>query len=150
MKHDVSTPGSTDTLYVVSDRIRFLGNVPGSGLDLLEVEVPVGAGTPPHSHVSPEMFYIVEGTLSVGLFGPGAPPVVTEAGPGAVVRIASGMPHNYTNAGTDPVRMMVLIEPSMVDFFRDIGTVEPQAEPDFARIGAAMARHGIEVLTMAA
>jgi hypothetical protein len=45
---------------------------------------------------------------------------------------------------------MVLIEPSMVDFFRDIGTVEPQAEPDFARIGAAMARHGIEVLTMAA
>lgn len=43
--------------------------------------------------------------------------------------------------------MLVQIEPSMVAFFRDIGlAAKPQGAPDFARITAAMARHGIEAI----
>ncbi len=150
MKIDVTTPGSDDTLWVVADRIRFLGGLPGSGLELIEVEAPAGSGTPPHSHASPELLYIVEGELTVRDFGAGAAPVVTVAGPGTALRIASGLPHNYSNDSGRPVRMLVLIEASMIAFFRDIGTIEPEAQPDFARIGAAMQRHGIEVLAMAA
>lgn len=60
------------------------------------------------------------------------------------------MPHNDVNESGQAVTMVVLIEASMVAFFRDIGTAEPQAQPDFACIGAAMQRHGIDVLQLAA
>lgn len=151
MTIDVNEPGDGETLWVVADKVRFLGGLPGSGPELLEIEVPPGSGTPPHSHVAAEMFYIVEGVLTVRQFSGGAlPPVVVAAGPGMTVRIPSRIPHNYSNDSGRPVKMLVLIDPSMTAFFRDIGTAEPQATPDFARIGAAMQRHGIEVLAMAA
>lgn len=151
MTLDVTAPGGGDALWVVADRIRFLGGLPGSELELIEVEVPPGSGTPPHSHASAEMFYIVEGALTVRQFPAAAePPSAVTAGPGTRIRIASGVPHSYANEGAVPVKMLVLIEPQMIAFFRDIGTAEPQEQPDFARIGAAMERHGISVLSMAA
>ncbi|MBF9032410.1 cupin domain-containing protein [Rhodobacterales bacterium HKCCE3408] len=151
MISDVNYPDGGDALWVVADRIRFLGGLPGSAVELIEVEVPAGSGTPPHIHASSEMFYIVEGELTVRQF-PGAaePPSVVAAGPGTSVRIAPHMPHNYANESGAPVKMVVLIEPQMIAFFRDVGTAEREDRPDFARLGAAMDRHGIEVLTMAA
>lgn len=151
MKVDVNRPDGNDAIWVVTDHIRFLGGLPGADLELIEVEVPAGSGTPPHSHASAEMFYIVEGELTVRQFPSAAePPSVVQAGPGTSLRIASGVPHNYANEGTGPVKMVVLIEPSMIAFFRDVGLPEPQPVPDFARLGAAMDRHGISVLSMAA
>ncbi|MDX8465607.1 cupin domain-containing protein [Mesorhizobium sp. VK23B] len=150
MNFNVTTPEAAQTLWVVADRIRLLGGIADSSLELIEVEVPPGSGTPPHSHASPELFYVLEGTLTVRHFGTGGPPEVTVAGPGTSVRIGPRAPHNYSNDSGRPVRMLVLVEPSMIAFFRDIGTVEPQAQPDFARIGAAMQRHGIEALPAAA
>lgn len=150
MKIDVTNPNDGQTLWVVADRIRFLGGLVGSNLELIEVEVPPGSGTPPHSHASPEQFYVIDGELTVRHFAAGAPPEVTIAGPGTSVRIGPREPHNYSNDSSHPVRMLVLIESSMVVFFRDIGTAEPQTQPDFARIGAAMQHHGIEMLAMAA
>ncbi|MGV8986099.1 MAG: cupin domain-containing protein [Cypionkella sp.] len=150
MKIEVTKPADADHLWVVADRIRFCGGLAGSDLELLEVEVPPGSGTPPHSHASAEMFYVLEGTLTVGSFAQGAPPVFTEAGKGSTVRIDSRAPHNYSNAGNQPVRMLVLIEAAMVAFFRDIGAAEPQSQPNFERIGAAMQRHGVEMAAMAA
>ncbi|RWM06359.1 MAG: cupin domain-containing protein [Mesorhizobium sp.] len=150
MTFNVITPEAAQTLWVVADRIRLLGGIADSSLELIEVEVPPGSGTPPHSHASPELFYVLEGALAVRHFGAGGPPEVTVAGPGTSVRIGPKAPHNYSNDSDRPVRMLVLVEPSMIAFFRDIGTVEPQAQPDFARIGAAMQRHGIEALPVAA
>ncbi|TGP18164.1 MULTISPECIES: cupin domain-containing protein [unclassified Mesorhizobium] len=150
MNFNVTTPEAAQTLWVVADRIRLLGGIADSSLELIEVEVPPGSGTPPHSHASPELFYVLEGTLTVRHFGAGGSPEVTVAGPGTSVRIGPRAPHNYSNDSGRPVRMLVLVEPSMIAFFRDIGTVEPQAQPDFARIGAAMQRHGIEALPAAA
>lgn len=68
MTIDVNWPGQGDTLWVVADRIRFLGGLPGSPLHLLEVEVPPGSGTPPHRHPAAEMFYVVSGELTVRQF----------------------------------------------------------------------------------
>ncbi|RWB52316.1 cupin domain-containing protein [Mesorhizobium sp.] len=150
MNFNVTTPEAAQTLWVVADRIRLLGGIVGSSLELIEVEVPPGSGTPPHSHASPELFYVLEGALTVRHFGAGGLPEVTVAGPGTSVRIGPRAPHNYSNDSGRPVRMLVLVEPSMIAFFRDIGTAEPQAQPDFARIGAAMQRHGIEALPVAA
>ena len=150
MKFDVTPANGGETLWVVADRIRFLGGLPGSNLELLDIEVPAGSGTPPHTHAAPEMFYVLEGELTVRQFAAGCPPEITLAGPGTAVRIPSMAAHNYSNDSGKPVKMLVLIESSMTDFFRDIGTTSPQAQPDFAKIGAAMQRHGIEPMTMAA
>jgi quercetin dioxygenase-like cupin family protein len=151
MTIDVNTPSNADCRWVVADKIRFLGNLPGSPVELLDIEVPAGSGTPPHMHESAELFYVLEGELTLRQFGPGTPPVATKAGPGTSVRIPSRVPHNYVNESGKPVRMLVMLDASMVAFFRDIGSAEPASgAPDFARIGAAMQKHGIEALATAA
>lgn len=151
MRFDVNEPDGGDALWVVGDRIRFLGGLPGSDLELIEVDVPAGSGTPPHSHASAEMFYIVSGELTLRLFpGDGQPPAVMAAGPRAAIRIAPHLPHNYANESGVPAKVVVLLESSMTAFFRDVGTAERQDQPDLARLGAAMERHGIHVLAMAA
>lgn len=150
MEIDVTKPADADSLWVVADRIRFCGGLAWSDLELIEVEVPPGSGTPPHSHASAEMFYVIDGTLTVGSFPKGAAPVLLEASKGSTVTIDSWAPHNYSNASDQPVKMLVVIGASMIAFFRDIGTVERQGQPDVDRIGAAMQRHGIEMAAVAA
>jgi quercetin dioxygenase-like cupin family protein len=148
MSIDVTTEQNGETRWVVADRIRFLGGPAGSNLEMVEVEVPAGSGTPPHSHASPELFYVIEGEITIRHFAANRPPAAVVAGPGTSVRIGRNAPHNYVNESGKPARMLVLIEPSMTAFFREIGTAEPQAQPYFARIGAAMQRHGIKALEM--
>lgn len=151
MTIDVTHASNADCRWVVADKIRFLGNLPGSSIELLDIEVPSGSGTPPHTHESAELFYILEGQLTLRQFGSDGPPAVIHAGPGTSVRIPSRVPHNYVNESRKPVRMLVMLEASMVAFFRDIGSAErAHGAPDFARIGAAMAKHGIEALATAA
>lgn len=151
MTIDVNTSADADCRWVVADKIRFLGSLPGSPVELLDIEVPAGSGTPPHTHKAAELFYVLEGELTVRQFGPEVPPVVIHAGPGTSVKIPSRVPHNYANESDKPVRMLVVLDASMVAFFRDIGTAEPTSgAPDFARIVAAMERHGIEALAGAA
>ncbi|MER8577084.1 cupin domain-containing protein, partial [Mesorhizobium sp. M1338] len=140
MTIDVVPFDGGETVWVIADRIRFLGGVAGSNLEMLEVTVPPGSGTPPHAHPSPEMFYILEGELRIRHFEAGEAPRTVVADPGSAVRIGPMESHDYSNESGKQVRMLVLVEPSMTAFFRDIGTVEPLTQPDFAKIGAAMQR----------
>ncbi|HLP70047.1 MAG TPA: cupin domain-containing protein, partial [Rhizobium sp.] len=87
MNLDVIPANGGETLWVVADRIRFLGGLPESNLELLDIEVPAGSGTPPHTHASSEMFYILEGELTVRNFGADGAPQVVLAGPRTAVRI---------------------------------------------------------------
>lgn len=151
MTIEVTTADNSDYLWVVADRIRFLGSVPGSDLELLDIEVPPGSGTPPHVHESPELIYIVEGELTLRQFDTDQFPREIKAGAGTSVKVPSRVPHNYSNESSAPVRMLVMIAPSMIAFFRDVGSEHRmEGVPDFAHIGAAMSRHGIETLPMAA
>jgi quercetin dioxygenase-like cupin family protein len=145
----VTTNEDGEARWVIADRVRFLGGIAGEQLELIEVEIPPGSGTPPHSHASPELFYVIDGVITIRHFPADKPPVVIAAAAGTSVRVDGHTPHNYVNESGSPARMLVLIEPSMTAFFREIGTAEPQVAPDFARIGAAMQRHGIEALQMA-
>lgn len=149
MSIQVTSAQDGETRWVVADRIRFLGGPAGANLELVEVEIPPGSGTPPHSHASPELFYVLDGVITIRHFAIGKPPAVVAAHAGTSVRVDGHTPHNYVNESGKPARMLVLLEPSMTAFFREIGTAEPQTTPDFARIGAAMQRHGIEALQMA-
>jgi quercetin dioxygenase-like cupin family protein len=139
-----------DALWVVRDRIRFLGEVAGSDLAVVEVEVPPGSGTPPHRHASPEIFRVLSGELTFGSFGDG-PPTEVAAGAGTVVTVPSDVPHNYRNAGAAPASMLVVVERSMVAFFRELGRREappagPPGDDEIAAVLTACARHGITIL----
>ena len=138
-----------ETHWVMADRLRFLGNLPGTDIHLIEVEAPPGSGTPPHTHASPEVFVVAEGTLTMRSFGVDGP-TVWHLGPGESLSLDAHEPHNYTNESDAPVRFHVLLDQSLIDFFRDIGRPvppDPGAVPNFAAILAAMARHEIQLLS---
>lgn len=146
----VTRPEEADSLWVVRDRMRFVGEVAGTALAIVQVEVPPGSGTPPHRHASIEIFSVQRGQLTFGRYGDGGPTFITcEAG--AVVTVPSEVPHNYQNSGDGPATMLVVVEQSMIAFFRDIGRAEapPDAPPSSSEIAAvldACARHGVTML----
>ncbi len=147
----ITTPDSAETLWVVRDRIRFMGQVPGTDLALIEVEVPPGSGTPPHTHNSPEVFRVLRGEVIFGLFDQ-MPPREVAAGPGTVVSIPPLAPHNYRNPGSQPAAVLVVVDRSMVAFFRDLGRREapaggPPSEAEIAEVLGACARHNIKLLS---
>ena len=146
----VTRPTEAETVWVVRDRLRFMGALDGTNLCVFEVEVPPGSATPPHIHDSPEIFRVTSGELTFGRFG-GGPPLMQKAPAGTVVTVPSRLPHNYANEGPGPASMLVIAERSMDAFFRDLGrTSAPPAAPpsaeEIAEIMAACARHGIELL----
>jgi mannose-6-phosphate isomerase-like protein (cupin superfamily) len=149
-KVQVVTPESAEAVWVVRDRIRFMGELDGTGLALLEVEVPPGSGTPPHVHASPELFRVLHGEISFGRFDDAATTQVA-AGPGTVVTVPSRVPHNYQNTGRETASMLVVVDRSMIAFFRDLGRREappagPPSEAEIAEVLAACARHEIALL----
>jgi len=122
----LTSPATATTVWVVRDRITFLGEVPGTALALLEVAVPPGSGTPPHTHASPEVFRVLSGEVTFGLFDT-TPPREAVAGPGTVVTIPSHAPHNYRNASKQPATLLVIVDRTMVEFFHDLGRSEAPA-----------------------
>jgi quercetin dioxygenase-like cupin family protein len=137
-------------LWVLTDRVSLLGALPGTATHLIEVEIPPGSGTPPHTHASPELFRVTEGEVTFGLFGDG-PPRESTLGPGGVAAIGPHTAHNYTNRGPRPARMTVMLDATMIAFFRDLGRPEapppgPPSEAAIAAVMAACARHGIAML----
>lgn len=136
--------------WVVRDRVRFMGDLDGTSLTVVEVEVPPHSGTPPHLHDSPEIFRVLSGEITFGLFD-STPPRMIAAGAGCVVTVPSRVPHNYQNTGTTPAGMLVVLERSMAAFFRELGRIEapPAGPPSASEIDAvlaACARHDITIL----
>lgn len=140
-----------EALWVLFDRVRFMGEVPGTGLAVVEVDVPPGSGTPPHRHASPEVFCVLEGEVAFLRMHDGVPSEVV-GGPGTVVTVPSDVPHAYRNAGPTAARLHVVLERSMTAFFREVGRPEapppgPPNDADLDRVLGACARHGITMLT---
>ncbi|MFO1449554.1 MAG: cupin domain-containing protein [Opitutaceae bacterium] len=146
----VTTPAQAESVWVVRDRITFLGEVPGTALSLLEVEVPPGSGTPPHTHASPEVFRVLSGEVTFGIFA-SMPPREVVASAGTVVTIPPHAPHNYRNTGNQVAAMSVVLDRSMVEFFHDLGRRQappggPPSDEEIAEVMAACARHQIRIL----
>jgi quercetin dioxygenase-like cupin family protein len=146
----LTRPAEAEALWVIRDRIKFLGRVPDRDLELVEVEVPPGSGTPPHRHDSPEVFRILSGEVTFGLPEANPPGEVT-ATAGTVVAVPSRSAHYYRNAGAGPAVMLVLLDGTMTAFFRDLGrSREPEPGPpsaaEISAVMAACARHRIDIL----
>jgi quercetin dioxygenase-like cupin family protein len=146
MRVTLTPAGRVETLWVLQDRVRFVGRLPGTDTVVAEVMVPPQSGTPMHSHASPELFRVLSGSLDFVTLDGGEQKVL-HAGPGDVLRVAPHAPHGYANAGEAPAEVLVVLDRGIEAFFRDIGSAEPAKGPptpeDFARIGAACVKHGI-------
>lgn len=136
-----------DARWVVRDRLRFMGDLAGTDLSVVEVEVPPGSGTPPHRHASPEIFRVLNGEITFGLFQDG-PSVHIRGGAGTVVTMPSNVGHNYANLSGAPASMLVVVDRSMKEFFLDAGRRDPPpagppSDAEVADVMAACVRHGI-------
>ena len=92
---------------------------------LLEMTVNPGSGTPPHiHHAEDEMFYIVEGELSLWCGDQ-----KTVAKPGAYVAVPKGTVHRWANESNAPAKSLVFLVPGGFDeFLMKIGT--PMTDPE--------------------
>jgi len=103
-----------------------------------------GGGPPLHAHRGPETVVVLSGEFAfterrddgVATF---------QAGPGAVFHPPGGAPHRFENVGAVPGTVLVVVEPAMLGFLREMSTAfPPGAEPDMERVLALSARYGVE------
>jgi quercetin dioxygenase-like cupin family protein len=138
---------------VVGDRYTFLltGAQTAGACFVFEAFVPPGHGSPPHIHSrEDEGFYVVEGEFEFLVDGQ---PI--RLGPGGFLLGHRDVPHQFTNIGAIPGKLIITATPAgLDDFFAEIGTPLPsrQANPipptadDIARLIGAAHRYGITLV----
>lgn len=135
-----------ETLFVLGDRVTLRGAVAGTGMNLVEVEVPPGSGVPPHRHASAETFRVLSGRAAFTVETAAGPAEVL-AGEGDILRVPSMALHAYRNASDSPLRFLAILEPTLIAFFRDVATPAPLQGPPppdaVAAVMTAAERHGI-------
>ena len=77
----------------------FKGEAYGVNLSLLCGEVVPGNGAKPHTHAYDELFVIHSGRGRYTIRQD-----TLEAGPGDIVVIPAGVPHEFVSVGTEPLR----------------------------------------------
>lgn len=135
-------------LFVLGDHVQRQARLEGTWLNIFDVTVPAGGGTPMHAHASPEVFRMLEGTLTVqqvtdsGL-------VETEAKAGDIISIPGNVPHAYSNTGDAAVVFSAIIDKDMAAYF-EVADMGPaiEAEPKLVaeRFETAANAHGIQIL----
>jgi quercetin dioxygenase-like cupin family protein len=111
---------------------------------LVEVHDQPGSGPPMHRHLQEdEAFYILEGAYEFyaqdGL--------LTRAGPGTYILVRQGTVQGYRCAGPESGRMLVIGSPGGIErFFAELDALGRAGEYEPAKVGAAAARHHIEVV----
>lgn len=148
----VHPAASAGKFWVMGDEIMKRGKLEGTGFNVIDVMVPPGSGTPPHSHASPEIFRILQGTMTIWSLIDGQPAEI-EAVPGDVVTIPAHAQHAYRNASSAPALMMSIVDDRMMEFFEAAASDEPPAGPPtpeaIERIMALTVTHGIHILQAA-
>jgi quercetin dioxygenase-like cupin family protein len=117
---------------------------------ILEQRAPRGSGSPLHVHHNEdEWFYVMDGELTFWVGGD-----VTVAGPGAFVYGPRGIPHTFMVSSAE-AHFLLVVEPGGFEaFVRAVGEPAqqlaippaPTEPPDMARMAAAAAEYGVEIL----
>ena len=127
--------------------IRVSSDESDGAASIVEFTLPENAGPPPHEHASDETLYVLEGRIRHHI---GESSV--EVGPGAVFFMPRG-----TLEWFEPVtraRVLAVYTPGGMDkFFKEAGEPAerreipppPAGPPDFERLAAIGAKHGLEL-----
>jgi quercetin dioxygenase-like cupin family protein len=146
-----TTLNDTQPLWFIANRARIhlAGSDTGGVFDLVEIEGRSGDMPPLHvHHDADETFIVIEGRISLHL-----PDGSVELGPGETLFAPRGVPHAY-RVESEQARWLGLgTPPGFAGFVRESsdpagedGFPPVDREPDLDRVGAAAARHGIELL----
>ena len=148
---------STNPIYpsysVVGDRYTYLvtGVETNGAFAMFEAYVPPGNGPPPHvHHREDEMFYVIEGEFEFNVAGESK-----RLGAGDFLLGRRGVPHNFTNIGSSPGRMLITVTPAGFEgFFAEIG-IElaskeempiPPTPEDIGMLLEAAVKYGVEIM----
>lgn len=147
---EVHEAGSGRTITVLGEEVRVRAKLAGTRLNIVDVTVPPGGGTPLHSHASTEIYRILSGRLKIS-FQRGESVNEVEAVPGDVVTMPPHAAHAYRNAGTEPAHFMAIVDDHMLAFFDEAAATlpAPAGPPSPELIGRVMAltqAHGIAVM----
>lgn len=141
------------TVHLLGNLITFRGRASHTegSFSLVDVRTAPGAGTPPHlQRDDQEAFYVLEGEYEFMRGGD-----TFRGGPGTFVFVPRGVPHAFSNPGSEPARMLIINLPGGLHegFFEEAGDIVPSnrafppaGAPDLPRLGAAAERVGIEFL----
>lgn len=145
----VRAPGGGERIWFLDNLLTVKASAAtGSAFGVLESRLPANSHTPFHRHdAEDEAFYVLEGTLTLYL-DEGR---TLEAGPGSYVHLPCGVAHGFRTRTA--VRMLVVCgTDGFIEMTREAGgpamrdALPPPAEPDYARLERACARHAIAIL----
>jgi len=131
--------GEGEKLPVLGTQVRFLleAEKTQGSFSLMEVELPLGGGPPPHDHAWDEAYYILEGEVWFMVDGKEA--VYTA---GDFLYAPGGTPHSFRGAGDKPARALVFDIPStMGGFFREASREIVNYPQDLAKVPALGAKY---------
>jgi quercetin dioxygenase-like cupin family protein len=148
----VTKTGTGQAVWMLGGRytVRVSNEDSGGELTVMEMELPVGSGPPPHTHPGGETVYVVEGTVRFHV-GDKA----FDAGAGDVIHIPAGTVEHFEP--TSKSRVIVTYTPGGIDkFFLELGEPAPSAglpptpegppSPEFLeRMATVGARYGVDI-----
>jgi mannose-6-phosphate isomerase-like protein (cupin superfamily) len=139
-------PGEGRHLTLITDAVtvKAATDDTGGSFALYEAETPPAGGCPPHvQRYDDEALFVIAGRYTV-LIGE----TQIELGPGGYAFIPRGTVHAFTNPGSEPARMLMLVSPGSIheQFVEEVSDRAGRApwEPDMARILAVAPKYGVE------
>ena len=136
--------GEGNTLNVLGMPLRFLCDAKDTegAWSLMEEDIPVGLGPPPHRHDWDEAYYVIAGALNFEIDGK---PVRIEAGDFAY--LPRNTVHAFKGASSTPARVLIFAAPAHSSaFFEDVNREVRKVPEDMAKVPAIGRRHGIEFM----
>ncbi|MEM7535541.1 MAG: cupin domain-containing protein [Chloroflexota bacterium] len=110
---------------------------------VIEIVTEPGESVATHVHQNEdELVYLIEGEIEVTLGDQ-----QMKAGAGVLALLPRGIPHGFTNIGSDPSRLLVTILPGNFDnYFVEMGKLYQAGEPTEAQFNALAKQYAIESL----
>lgn len=107
---------------------------------LMEEDIPIGLGPPPHRHDWDEAYYVIEGAL---LFQIDGKPERLDRGD--FVYLPRNTVHAFKGASPSPARVLIFAAPAHSSaFFEEVNREVRSVPGDLSKMPAIGRRHGIE------
>jgi mannose-6-phosphate isomerase-like protein (cupin superfamily) len=144
MQTIVLQPGEGERLEIGGGAITIKADAAGTGglFGYLEYEAPPDwPGPPPHQHrQTTELFQVLEGELTMEVDGE-----VVPAPAGALLVVAPGTAHKFSNTSAQPVRFLVMVAPGGLEgYFRELAQAIGDGPIDPAVAAALIAKYDFE------
>ena len=140
--------GKGNTLNILGMPLRFLCDAEDTAgaWSLMEEEIPVGLGPPPHRHDWDEAYYVIEGALDFEIDGK-----QVHIGRGDFTYLPRKTVHAFKGASPSPARVLIFAAPAHSSaFFEDVNREVRTVPDDLAKVPSIGQRHGIEFIPASA